>query len=96
MSQFTFETHVLLVGRSTPHERVDVDLNPDAMVSRKHCTLQMQQSLTTGKNQIWIYDHGNKSGSYVNGERLADAMKAGRRDVISIGQTELRVQIVQV
>ena len=39
--EFESEKPELVVGRSTPVEEVDVDLNPDSMVSRKHFILTL-------------------------------------------------------
>lgn len=92
---FESEKPELVVGRSTPVEEVDVDLNPDSMVSRKHFILKMEYNMSTAKNEAWIHDQGSSRGTELNGERVTDPVKIDKEDVISVGQSELRVQLVK-
>ena len=83
----------VVVGRSTPVEEVDVDLNPDALVSRKHFILKMDYNMGTAKNEAWIHDQGSSRGTLVNGEPVTDPIMIEKGDVISAGQSELRVSL---
>ena len=93
--EIELEKPELVVGRSTPVEEVDVDLNPDAMVSRKHIILKMEYNMGTAKNEAWIHDQGSSRGTLLNGEPVTDPVKIDKDDVISIGQSELRVRLLK-
>lgn len=93
--EFESEKPELVVGRSTPVEEVDVDLNPDSMVSRKHFILKMEYNMATAKNEAWIHDQGSSRGTELNGERVTDPVKIDKEDVICVGQSKLRVQLVK-
>jgi len=84
-----------IVGRSTPAEEVDVDLNPDALVSRKHLILKMDYNMGTSKNEAWIHDQGSSRGTLLNGEPLTDPVMVSKDDVIAVGQSELRVRLLK-
>ncbi len=84
---------VVIVGRSTPVEEVDIDLTPDKMVSRKHVILKMEYNMGTAKNEAWIHDQGSSRGILLNGEPVADPVKIDRNDVIQIGGSEIRVHL---
>ena len=93
--EFESEKPELVVGRSTPVEEVDVDLNPDSMVSRKHFILKMEYNMATAKNEAWIHDQGSSRGTELNGERVTDPVTIDKEDGISVGQSELRVQLAK-
>ena len=93
--EIELEKPELVVGRSTPVEEVDVDLNPDAMVSRKHIILKMEYNMGTAKNEAWIHDQGSSRGTLLNGKPVTDPVKIDKDDVISIGQSELRVRLLK-
>ena len=91
--EIELEKPELVVGRSTPVEEVDVDLNPDAMVSRKHIILKMEYNMGTAKNEAWIHDQGSSRGTLLNGEPVTDPVKITKGDVIQIGESEIRVRL---
>ena len=83
----------LVVGRSTPVEEVDVDLNPDKLVSRKHFILKMDYNMGTAKNEAWIHDQGSSRGTTLNGEPVVEPTMIEKGDVIGVGETEMRVSL---
>jgi len=83
----------LIVGRSTPVEEVDVDLNPDKLVSRKHFILKMDYNMGTAKNEAWIHDQGSSRGTTLNGEPVVEPTMIEKGDVIGVGETEMRVRL---
>jgi pSer/pThr/pTyr-binding forkhead associated (FHA) protein len=83
----------LIVGRSTPVEEVDVDLNPDKLVSRKHFILKMDYNMGTAKNELWIHDQGSSRGTTLNGEPVVEPTMIEKSDVIGVGETEMRVRL---
>ena len=87
------EKPVVIVGRSTPVEEVDIDLTPDKMVSRKHVILKMEYNMGTAKNEAWIHDQGSSRGTLLNGEPVTDPVKITKGDVIQIGGSEIRVHL---
>ena len=85
----------VIVGRSTPKALVDLDLNPDGMVSRKHLRLSAEYSMADNKFEPWIKDLGSSEGTFVNGELLDAPMKISREDEILVGETKLYVQLAK-
>ena len=83
----------LTVGRSTPVEKVDVDLNPDKLVSRKHFILKMDYNMGTAKNEAWIHDQGSSLGTTLNGEPVVEPTMIEKGDVIGVGETEMLVRL---
>jgi pSer/pThr/pTyr-binding forkhead associated (FHA) protein len=83
----------LIVGRSTPVEEVDVDLNPDKLVSRKHFILKMDYNMGTAKNEAWVHDQGSSRGTTLNGEPVVEPTMIEKGDVIGVGETEMRVRL---
>jgi pSer/pThr/pTyr-binding forkhead associated (FHA) protein len=83
----------LVVGRSTPAEEVDVDLNPDKLVSRKHFILKMEYNMGTAKNEAWIHDHGSSRGTTLNGEPVVEPTMIEKGDIIGVGETEMLVRL---
>ena len=83
----------VIVGRSTPLEEVDIDLNPDKMVSRKHIILKMEYNMAAAKNEAWIHDQGSSRGTLLNGEPVTDPVKVDKEDVIQVGESEIRVRL---
>ena len=83
----------LVVGRSTPAEEVDVDLNPDKLVSRKHFILKMDYNMGTAKNEAWIHDQGSSRGTTLNGEPVVEPKMIEKGDVIGVGETEMLVRL---
>ena len=80
-----FEQPEIILGRKTRHAHTDLDLTPDAMVSRTHARIRRE---TDG---WWIEDLNSKHGTFVNGVRLTYARRLNSGDVLQVGQTELSV-----
>ena len=85
----------VIVGRSTPKALVDLDLNPDSKVSRKHLRLSSEYDMEDNKFEPWIKDLGSSKGTFVNGELLDVPMKISREDEILVGETTLYVDLVK-
>ena len=85
----------VIVGRSTPKALVDLDLNPDVKVSRKHLRLSSEYSMADNKFETWIKDLGSSKGTFVNGELLDAPMKISREDEILVGETTLYVHLAK-
>jgi|TARA_B100001964_G_C14095051_1_gene536621 pSer/pThr/pTyr-binding forkhead associated (FHA) protein len=83
----------IIIGRSTPKLKVDLDLSPDGKVSRKHIKLSSEYSMASNKFEPWIKDLGSSTGTFVNGGLLDAPMKISREDEILVGETTLYVQL---
>jgi pSer/pThr/pTyr-binding forkhead associated (FHA) protein len=42
-------------------------------------------------DQLWVEDLGSTNGTYVNAEKISQAMRLGRGDVLQVGSTVLEV-----
>jgi pSer/pThr/pTyr-binding forkhead associated (FHA) protein len=82
---FTFRIlpgNIKTIGRAS---RADFIVDA-ALVSRIHCRL------TAGANELEVVDLQSTNGTYVNGERTAQAkLKPGDR--LGVGRVELRVEL---
>ena len=85
----------VIVGRSTPKDLADLDLNPDSKVSRKHLRLSSEYDMEDNKFEPWIKDLGSSKGTFVNGELLDAPMKISREDEILVGETTLYVSLAK-
>ena len=85
----------VIVGRSTPKALVDLDLNPDSKVSRKHLRLSSEYNMADNKFEPWIKDLGSSKGTFVNGKLLDAPMKISREDEILVGETTLYVHLAK-
>lgn len=84
-----FETAEIIIGRPKEGVAVDLDLTPDAKVSRPHARIWIEYG------QYWIEDVNSTRGTQINGEEIRGK---GRRRLqtghtVSIGETTLRVDI---
>lgn len=59
----------------------------DLTVSREHASASVE-----GMTLV-VEDLGSSNGTWVNGERIEDAVRVGEGDVIQVGGTELEVRI---
>jgi serine phosphatase RsbU (regulator of sigma subunit)/pSer/pThr/pTyr-binding forkhead associated (FHA) protein len=78
-SRYTIETEDVRVGRASTSDLVLADLN----VSRLHARLQRSG------DAVYVMDAGGKNGTYVNGQRIAEAQTLRRGDRIRVGSTTL-------
>ena len=83
----------LVVGRSTPAKKVDIDLTPDKMVSRSHLVLKMEYNMGNGKNEAWIHDQGSSRGTLLNGIPVIEPIKLEPDDKIEIGESVINVRL---
>lgn len=83
---FNSEDNTLLIGRTSSEQVVDLDLTPDATVSRRHA------QLTFENDAYWLEDAGSRSGTWVNGHQIERKTRILPGDQIKIGQTMLVVK----
>lgn len=81
-----FDQPEVILGRKTSQAHTDLDLAPDAMISRTHARIRCEA------DGYWIEDLQSRHGTFVNGVRLGYARRLNTGDVIRLGQTELRVE----
>ncbi|MBK8268852.1 MAG: FHA domain-containing protein [Planctomycetes bacterium] len=81
--EFTLEKKSTVIGRKT-----DADLRiPIAEISRAHC------EITRNGSAVTLRDLGSSNGTFVNGERIDDAIQLAPGDRIRIGSITFIVQI---
>jgi pSer/pThr/pTyr-binding forkhead associated (FHA) protein len=71
------------IGRGTGADFV----LPDPAVSREHAAVWVE-GVT-----VVVEDLGSSNGTWVNGERIEDAVRVGSGDVIQLGPVKLQVRI---
>ena len=76
-------TNATGVGRGPENA---IRLDGDTTVSSRHATLDSRA------DGLWVEDAGSTNGTFVNGERVANARLLTAGDVIRIGHTDLRVE----
>jgi adenylate cyclase len=82
-----FEGNQIIIGRPQRGSKVDLDLSPDVLVSRKHARIWLDNSF------YWIEDLNSSGGTRINGLEIR---RKGRQhisfgDVIEIGETTLQI-----
>jgi hypothetical protein len=77
-----FVDGVAAIGRS---EDSDIFL-VDPSVSRNHATMKIDDG------RVSLTDHGSTNGSYVNGERITGARNVTAGDVLTFGNTQMRLE----
>lgn len=81
-AQFYLQGSLVTIGRGC---NVDVQLDADPTVSRRHARLEKQGS------QWILIDEGSLNGSYVNGQPVQQkVIQVG--DILRLGNTEMRVE----
>ncbi len=90
-TEFTLVSGVLTLGRDDTCAVRFASTDPDAgQVSRRHATLRAEDG------SFRIVDEGSRNGTFVNGERVADARLAnGDRIQLGSAGPRLRVEITQ-
>lgn len=84
--RFETEADSVTIGRPSGDWVVDLDLNPDGTVSRRHAYL------TYENESYWIEDVDSRGGTWLNGEKITAKTEITPGDKIMIGQTELVIQ----
>jgi len=74
-----------VIGR----DGADVPLD-DPKVSRKHAELSL-----LGPGAYFVRDLASTNGTYVNGKRVSDRCRLGGDDLIEVGDTRLRISVVE-
>jgi adenylate cyclase len=81
------QTDPVLIGRASGDHPVDLDLNPDSTVSRRHAYLSYEN------NDYWLEDLGSRSGTWLNNHEITEKTCLVSGDQIKVGQTNLIVRI---
>jgi adenylate cyclase len=85
--RFETESDSVVIGRPSRDWAVDLDLNPDSTVSRRHARVTYE---TDG---YYIEDFNSLGGTWVNGQKIANKLRIEPGDRIKVGQTELVFRI---
>lgn len=85
--RFAAKTEPVLIGRSSPEQRVDLDLTPDNSVSRSHARITYEDE------SYWIEDLDSKSGTWVNGQKISGKARLASGYKLRLGLTVLDVFI---
>ena len=72
----------LTIGRSPG---CGVPMTDDIYASTVHARLYRQ------KDQLWVEDLGSTNGTYVNSEKITQARRLGKGDVLQAGSTVFEV-----
>jgi len=86
--RFKSEADTIIIGRPSDEHAVDLDLTPDATVSRHHARLIYENG------DYWLEDLSSRSGTWVNSQKIT-LKPAGTGDCITLGQTNLTVQQIE-
>lgn len=71
-----------VIGR----EEGDVVIDWDSAASRRHARLHIEEGAW------WVEDLGSTNGTVVNGHRINGRVQVNRGDVVTVGQTQFRIQ----
>jgi hypothetical protein len=74
----------LTVGRAADNV---LPLPEDAYASTHHARVE------AGREGVWLVDLGSTNGTFVNGEQVNGRRRLADGDVVTIGDTELRVEL---
>ena len=81
--EITLKTGISIIGR-----RPECDVRiPQLSISRNHCRIVHRQ------NKTIVQDLGSTNGTYVNTERISEAVAIDPGDVLSVGPVRFVVQI---
>lgn len=78
----SLRTSATVIGR----EEGDVVIDWDTAASRRHACVHVEGG------DVWIEDLGSTNGTFVNGHRIGGKVLLNRGDVVTVGQTRMRVQ----
>ncbi len=79
---YILSTPTVVIGR----EEGDIVLNWDTSASRVHARV------LKSADGLWVEDIGSTNGTYVNGHRIRERVQINRGDMLTVGQTQLRLQ----
>ncbi len=85
--RFVSRSDTVLIGRSSPEQAVDLDLNPDSSVSRCHARL------TYENGTFWLEDLNSKSGTWINGQKIPSKTRVASGSTVRMGLTVLDILI---
>ena len=88
-TDFDSDLSEVVVGRPREGFHIDLDLAPDAKVSRPHARILHQQG------QYWIEDLHSSRGTQINGVEIKGKgrQRLYANDVVTIGETTLQVEV---
>jgi pSer/pThr/pTyr-binding forkhead associated (FHA) protein len=81
----SFKKEDVLIGRTSKTEEIDLKLDFDPRVSRKHARIWLED------DDYWLEDFGSSKGTIVNGKRLTEVWGLSETDEIQVGDTMLHV-----
>ena len=84
--RFETESDSVIIGRPSRDWVVDLDLNPDSTVSRRHARL------TYEIDGYYIEDFNSLGGTQINGTKITNKTRIKPGDQIMVGQTELVIR----
>lgn len=75
------------IGRTTKEVAFEefLSIPYDRKISKVHC------SVVRGQDNLYLKDEGSKNHTYLNGKRVQKPIMIQKDDVISIGETDLKV-----
>ena len=82
-SEFYLERDDFVIGRLAGEFKPQVQLNLDMRVSPKHARVWKENG------SWWAEDLGSAAGTFLNDERLTDAMTVGEGSVLKLGNSQL-------
>lgn len=83
--RFKSEADTIIIGRPSDEHAVDLDLTPDATVSRRHARLICENG------NYWLEDLDSRSGTWVNSQKITLKTRLAAGDRVTLGQTTLTV-----
>jgi pSer/pThr/pTyr-binding forkhead associated (FHA) protein len=81
--EYELNSAPITVGRGGQN---DVALENDEFASARHVRIEPR------RDGVWVHDLGSTNGTYVNGIRIDRPRKLVQRDLIRVGETELRFE----
>ena len=86
--RFETDENTVLIGRQAGVWSVDLDLTPDVTTSRRHAMI------TYHDHAYWLEDLGSQAGTTLNGTPVSRPTLLSTGDVIGIGKSRLRLEII--
>ena len=91
----------LRIIEPSAHQGQTFDLDDELTIGRSHgCGVPTPDDIYTStlharlfrrNDQLWVEDLGSTNGTYVNSERITQAQRLGKSDVLQIGSTVFEV-----
>jgi hypothetical protein len=65
----------------------------DVAIERDEFASSVHARFTPQRDGVWLEDAGSTNGTFVNGEQLSERRRLVPRDVVRVGETELRFEL---